>query len=140
MRRKEAFGDSEVEREDTTEGGAILGSRMCRLVRQGAGGRSVFGSAGAGWKRSTRGRCREGQALVHRHGRICSGSSVTEELMVLIKTIELWPPWCWPILVWGMSTDEGPICLRCHSWCYVTLLAPDELSRSRGYECSSLRW
>jgi hypothetical protein len=39
-----------------------------------------------------------------------------------------------------MRTDEGPFCLRCHSWCYVTLLAPNEFLRPRGDECSSPCW
>lgn len=43
-----------------------------------------------------------------------------------MKTIQLSPSWCWPILVLEMSIDEGPVCLGCGSWCDVTLLAPDD--------------
>lgn len=46
----------------------------------------------------------------------------------------------WPIFVLGMRTDEGLVCLGCHSWCYVTLLARSEFLRPRGNECSSLCW
>lgn len=56
-------------------------------------------------KRSSGRRHREGHGLVHRGDRICLGSSIPA-LVALVKTIELSPSQCWPVLGLGMRTDR----------------------------------